>query len=519
MDSQKTLQFLKKVQNTSVIMLIIYTCIYYAALLLVDKQYTVLLSDIISPVGVACASVFMYISIKKIKNDKAQKIWKIFFAGIICFLLGDLYWLYNEIIMKSGMYPFISDVFYVLQSVFFIAALFLLMPKKNIFRLFRNGFDVLILLTIFMAVDTKFILIPLLSQNIEIGNKFLTILYPLFDITLFFMALTMYFYDTGDKRQFRSQYFVFSSLMLVAVDQYYSVSVLYNTFLTDKLINPIWVATLWGFSIVAIKAAQFHTTHSFPTKDDKELDLKEEYNSTRKTFVTYISVSIFIIMVFIFGIEMSILTIGIAIINILIIIRQVFILLENKHLIKQVVETNKQLHIINQKATLESKIDFLTELYNRRHVYLLLDELIKDAKEKKGGFSVLLIDIDYFKLVNDTYGHTAGDMVLKQVADLFKTHLRSFDIIGRWGGEEFLIILPLTDAKAAEFIAERIRTEVEKRVFCCDYENKLEITISVGISEWLESDEDFTYTISRADQSLYTAKETGRNRVAMWNAG
>ena len=152
--------------------------------------------------------------------------------------------------------------------------------------------------------------------------------------------------------------------------------------------------------------------------------------------------------------------------------------------------------------------DKLTGLYNR----LKLDELmlikIEAFRRYNVDFSIILLDIDNFKSVNDTYGHDVGDYVLQTIAKTLRTHIRITDIIGRWGGEEFLIICNNTNLDNSKILAENIRKIVENIKFD-KVGNK---TISLGLSEF-QKDDDVKSIFKRADDALYEAKTTGKNKV------
>ena len=157
--------------------------------------------------------------------------------------------------------------------------------------------------------------------------------------------------------------------------------------------------------------------------------------------------------------------------------------------------------------------DELTKLPNRRHVLRYADEQLRAARADGSAFSMLALDVDHFKRINDTYGHDAGDIVLRRVADTCRRVLGRSGRMGRTGGEEFLAVLPETDAKRAAGIAERLRVAVEG-IDVSDVAPDLRITISIGVSESTSSD-DFMAIAKRADDSLYRAKEMGRNRVEL----
>jgi diguanylate cyclase (GGDEF)-like protein len=157
--------------------------------------------------------------------------------------------------------------------------------------------------------------------------------------------------------------------------------------------------------------------------------------------------------------------------------------------------------------------DELTKLPNRRNVLRYADDQLRTARANGSPFSMLALDIDYFKRINDTYGHDAGDVVLRRVADTCRRLLGRQGRIGRTGGEEFLVVLPETDAKRAAGIAERLR-EAVAAIDCSDVAPGQRITISIGVSQSTSSD-DFMAIAKRADDSLYRAKEMGRNRVEL----
>jgi len=162
--------------------------------------------------------------------------------------------------------------------------------------------------------------------------------------------------------------------------------------------------------------------------------------------------------------------------------------------------------------------DELTRLPNRRHLLAVAGERVKAARQGTGPLSVLALDIDHFKRINDSFGHEVGDRVLSRVAGTCRAALRRDDVIGRTGGEEFVVVMPGADARVAVEVAERLRAAVE-RVEWDDVAEGLRVTVSVGATEWAPGDENFAATARRADDSLYRAKELGRNRTELAEVG
>ena len=164
---------------------------------------------------------------------------------------------------------------------------------------------------------------------------------------------------------------------------------------------------------------------------------------------------------------------------------------------------------MNKKLDELSRIDPLTKLSNRRDILEKIEYEVIRAKRNKKPISFLLCDLDHFKKINDKYGHDCGDEVLKKVAETFTSTLRQQDLISRWGGEEFLIVLLETDRKNSYDVAEKVRKNIENlKIKCLD--KAIKITITIGISEY-EEDTNIDDIIKRADMALYIGKSRSRN--------
>lgn len=174
-----------------------------------------------------------------------------------------------------------------------------------------------------------------------------------------------------------------------------------------------------------------------------------------------------------------------------------------------------------KRALLYNKIqelaitDSLTGVFSRRYLLERLDEEIERSGKFKYRLAFLMLDIDHFKDYNDRFGHLVGDAILKEVANVIKEGVRQIDLVGRYGGEEFSIILTETGRDQAKFIAERIRQAVEERNIRV-YDENLKVTVSIGISIFPENAEEASMLIDNADKSLYQAKEKGRNRTCIY---
>jgi two-component system cell cycle response regulator len=169
----------------------------------------------------------------------------------------------------------------------------------------------------------------------------------------------------------------------------------------------------------------------------------------------------------------------------------------------------------NVQLSLEMAItDQLTGLHNRRYMSRHLDTLIAGAHRSAKPLAFLIMDIDHFKSVNDTHGHDIGDEVLREFAGRISANVRGIDLACRYGGEEFVVVMPDTDTDFAYTVAERLRKSVEKMPFAISRDpGKLNITISIGIAGSEGNTDSADALLHRADQALYRAKREGRNRV------
>ena len=162
--------------------------------------------------------------------------------------------------------------------------------------------------------------------------------------------------------------------------------------------------------------------------------------------------------------------------------------------------------------------DGLTGLFNHRHIHGLLAEEFERADRIGDDLTVAMFDLDRFKSVNDTYGHQAGDRVLQQFADLLRHQARDIDRIGRYGGEEFMVILPSTSLREGTIFVERVRKDAEGHGFAIGRDEPISMTVSAGVATYPHEMVGSPETLVRlADEALYAAKEGGRNRVVRFD--
>jgi len=181
----------------------------------------------------------------------------------------------------------------------------------------------------------------------------------------------------------------------------------------------------------------------------------------------------------------------------------------NKGLEKKIQERTKDLERLNEKLNKLAITDALTGIGNHRLFQESFEAELHRAERYERSLSLLIIDVDHFKIYNDTYGHSEGDKILKTLAGLLERATRKEDIVARYGGEEFAIIAPETSKKKAEELAERIRQAI--------HDEKLQLTVSIGLATFPIDGKSAKEIFTKADKALYQSKQSGRNLVTVWN--
>jgi len=300
-------------------------------------------------------------------------------------------------------------------------------------------------------------------------------------------------------------------LLFLITDTYYLYLNSKGIYHSGGFIDLFWVVSLMLIGLSAI----FHVENSKKINIKVSLQESLPFNENSSLFYAPYFLVIMLIIMFSFKSQLNVITISSVIGILIVMIRQNLTLLDNKELMKKLKHANEELTKLNFITEIDAKTDFLTGLYNRRCIQDVIEKLMEIAKTEGQEFSVLMIDIDYFKQINDQYGHEAGDFVLKELSEILKSNMRSKEIIGRYGGEEFIGLLPEVDRDGAKLVAERLRKEVAQHDFIFE-RRRMKISVSVGVSQFrIKEDQDIASVVKRADSALYEAKNKGRNRTAM----
>jgi diguanylate cyclase (GGDEF) domain len=511
---------LARIKKGTIAVILVYLTTYYGFLLIFRHGYmAAAISDLMAILGEVLSIIIMILSLQFFYSRKAKHIWMVFIAGAVFYLIADSLSTYNELV--RGVYSFAStsDYWYTISAFLILVGFFLHIPQKSKYSLARSGFDVLIVMVMYLSLDLKYVLLPIMANVVLTGSeKLAALMYPIFDVGLFIAFLLIYISNDDDGSFFKSKLLLLIAGVWLFADQSYSIQSILGIYEPGSWLDPFWSASFLGLAYVSLQSAQFHLkVPESPEESEQGIS-----SSILKSggFFTYGAMIIFMIVWSFKYFEQDPLSIGGIIIILLLIIRQWFALLENRRLVQLLIQSNAELQEAKLRIEYELKTDYLTRLFNRRYVDVTLAELQKASRVKPSTFSVLVLDIDHFKNVNDRYGHSTGDQVLQQIARIIGQNIRKDDIAARWGGEEFIILLPDTGEAMAYSIGERIRQEIAANYFISDSGvNNIKLSVSIGLSEVDPYEQDFCKVLLRADQGMYEAKYSGRNKTVIKRVG
>ncbi|MCR2043844.1 GGDEF domain-containing protein [Anaerosalibacter massiliensis] len=439
---------------------------------------------------------FIFLLNIHIKSEGCKKVYCLFISlGVLSYILSFVYLVvYYNIFLEKGITILgWHNIFYLSYYILFIIGnLYLISKIKNYLISFKILLDILIITVLISTIIFKFYIESMTyGQNLSYFLVVILIFYTTASLGVLLHMLSIFFISDQIFPLKAVKILIIGLSLKLIVDSIY----LYDH-LTQNSINFDYLCLFWTLSLLLFILGIYKIeTISFN-------DISMEQNSKRliKNLVPYFVIIILLIIIFRRINNKDILIFGFAIVILLILIRQIIICIEDIRLY--------------EKIDKYSKTDFLTGLYNRRYIDREIEEFLQKYKNTEKKASLLMVDIDHFKLINDTYGHDIGDRVLKEISNIMKESIRKNDILIRFGGEEFIFFLPDTDIKMAQIIGERLRSKIENHQFKCN-KNKILVTISIGISEEksIREKDDIYNMIVRADKALYEAKKSGRNCI------
>ncbi len=500
--------------------LLLFTCSYFVLYYIVifcNIQVFNDYSDIIELFGqVISLPVFFYCAVKHPKHEKLP--WALFFICALTYLMGDAIWAYlNHMYGTEPETPSICDFFYIFNTVLCVIGVLLYLRIGNEINIASISIDLFI--SFFALVGLVFFLLiqPIIEdKELEFSAKFVSVLYPMGDIASLSAFMLLLFNVKTERFLTSTNKLLALSIFTAAVADLVSLLLDMHEIDLGHYLDPLWSCV---YLILAIGGLYNLAPKEEYVESNNVYILNKIMVENTRVLLPYLIT--FSLLIFV-GVKYELynaIFIWAIILILLLSFRQVFIILKNRALLLRIQQKEQLLNLknvelkqLNEKIMRDAQIDFLTQLSNRRCIEQAFEEL-KPKAEQPEALGVLLIDVDYFKKINDTYGHQVGDTVLQKVAEKIRESIRANDIAGRYGGDEFIVLLPGASEASVFGVASRVQEQIRADQSLQNWK----VTLSIGASSWAVSRQD--YEVSRllrmADTALYQAKEHGRDQIRM----
>ncbi len=505
-------------------MVVIYYCLLFLfkfhgfGLLVLSDSMAVLISF--------TATVCVIHNIKQ-SIGKEKYFWKFMMIAYSSYTLAEFFWFYKEVVLGVEVpFPSICDVFYLAHPIFvFIGMIFLVTKASLKGSTFQLLINIGIGISVLFVFSWDYIIYPaLVMTDLSLLGVILSIAYPIGDLMIVLGVLLICLIQ--DTFVLKMPLLGGGFILMAAVDTIYMYQTNAGTYVTGGFLDPLWSAALLmsvfaglKLNLSGIVGDGFKRKYGwFP----------EKLKGVTDTLVPS-GALILMIVVMNHDNKSSVVMVGYIVATVLLIIRHQLSVTANKNLSTALSENVESLK--KNESTQETRIerlkslhtqtknqaskDHLTQMFNRRHIDEMLAHMSSCSANGGNLFSILMVDIDHFKEVNDRYGHAIGDYALKTISAMIQEYVRGDEMVGRYGGDEFIVFLPGTGKQHARLIAERIRSNIEDREIIFDG-GILRCTLSIGVAEWEFSNCCVEGVLKNADEALYQAKTNGRNQVAVY---
>ncbi len=437
--------------------------------------------------------------------------------GVLGYAVGQAIWTYYQEILHQPPFPSWADAGYLAAYPFLCAGLLLLprRPLPSAVRL-RVLLDGVMMMTGVVAFSWYFVLGPTMLQGSEsLFGKLVGAAYPFCDLVLFFCLLLLW--GRARERALRPVVVLFSLGLgcILVIDTAFAYGNLHGTYATGGLVDVGWPL---GYMLLALATRAARQALARTEHARKAYPACAPTPSLWRALLPYAFLPAVGALVVATGhlrdatpLEQGV-WIGAGVLGAVVVLRQVVALLETRQLYRQVEERNQALAAANARLETLASTDPLTGLLNHRAFYARLDKEIARADRSGRPLALLLVDLDDFRAINNTHGHQAGDRALVAIAAALRGSLRAGDSAGRYGGDEFVALLPEADLGEALAVAERARAAITTIALAAG-DATIHATTSLGVAALPRHARDRDALIAAADQAAYAAKDAGKNCV------
>ena len=503
---------IEKWQKFLIATYIIFIVLFYFAMIFDIAPFTTY-SSTVELFGFVLSIPLLWAGIKLRKIGKRMA-WKLFLLASMVYFVGDIVWAYNaDFLGVEPESPSICDVIYLADTLIYLFGLIAHLKNMHTINFAAISFDMFISIFAAAGIMYNFMLAPILAIHPEnTWSLFFMAILPVIDFALI-AGLTILIFGTDDRIIVHREnlFLSWAFLSMFLLDEVALVEKVYDLDF-GLILDPIWSIGCFLLAIASL----------YPSND--EVPKGRFFNFTSRFEQTLIYSRMLIPYLYTFTLLILIgakydlfdaIFLWAILLIILISVRQILVVERNKRLLRTIRKNEEKLNLqnlelqrLNQQILRDAEVDFLTQLSNRRYIDKTFERLTP-PEGRAESLGILLIDVDFFKRINDTYGHPTGDLVLKTVAEKIKSVIRGGDVAGRFGGDEFIILLPESDLTIVNLVAEQLT----KTVRGDEKLSELQVTLSIGGTSQRVNHEnyDVQLLLKQADEALYKAKEGGRN--------
>ncbi len=445
-------------------------------------------------------------------------------CGVLSDGIAQVIWTYYQQILHQSPFPSWADAAYLSTYPFLLLGI-LYIPARPLsaaarFRVITDG---LVVMTGIVTFSWYFILGPTFLQGGEtLLAKVLGTAYPVWDLVLVFCLFLLSVRSTEANMRLPVRLLGLGLLCYVVADCVFDYQSLQGTYATGELIDVGWPLADMLIALAAYTMRLALAQHGRDGQSAADLAPLAAATTRRtlwawRTFLPYALVpAVGALLVYAWqthgekALQLGVYWGGSILVG-LVLLRQVLALLENRRLNDELVASNQALREANARLEAMAITDPLTGLLNHRAMVAVIDQELERGHRYSRPCAVLCLDLDHFKALNDGHGHAAGDAALRELATVLRAALRGVDIIGRWGGEELIVLLPETAGEAALVIAEHLRAAVAAHVFAAG--GGMHVTCSIGVAAYPHDATQRAALLEAADHAMYAAKRLGRNQA------
>ena len=496
---------------------LLYLVGFYGMLFFDLKPFTDY-SDLIELIGIVLSIPAFLLCVRH--HAPGQKApWILFTLTSVLFLTGEGLWaIISHVTGAEPSTPSICDLFYILNSITLILSVIYYVKTDKAVKIKELSIDIFISMFSAFGLIYIFTIDPYFKEESpDYFSIFTQMIYSICDIVLLFAVFVLCFHSRKNTFIRKTNILMISAyLFMFLADQLSLIETAYH-FDFGHYLEPIWGSMRLLIAIAGIYNC--NNTNDYEQDIYKEGIIIFSVTDNIRLIVPYILTFLILIYVSITHEMRDFASIWALLLIIILCLRQFFLIIKNRKLlviIKQnenaLYSSNNELKILNEKIKHDADIDFLTKLYNRRYIADIFERL-KISLHEKESLGLILADVDYFKQINDNYGHQTGDEVLQKIAMCIKAITRDKDIAGRYGGDEFIVLLPGADTNVVNKVVVRLLDRVRGDDFLAN----LKVSLSIGGTNCYVGGHDYQFDpiLKAADNALYEAKEAGRDRAVV----